>query len=1053
MVNNQPGHPYLVETNPEFTKYTNFISSDYFLDKVGLKPEQTAKRLGDGFYENRLIRDAIFEATGRRYLAGQTNDQEQFRFLMDNAIASQQELGLSAGITLSPEQVARLTHDIVWMVEQEVQGQKVLVPVYYAAALKADDISPGGSLLIASELSISADEMTNTGSIEAENDLNIRSAGDLLNRGGLRGKNLSIVAENTIRNTGGHIISSGDVLLVARTGNIELERQVKQITYQRNSDSIVTLIGNASKLKADGKITLQAEKEIRISASDIEAGDDLIATAGCDIRIETVENKWHRHLESKHFQDIDTVITHKKSSLTAGGDVTLNAGQDIAVIGSDIAAEGDVALSAEGDTTIESVEDSEYHYQYTKKNFGRSKTTILEQSRVRNVASTLQAGGDVLVNVDKTDAGLVLNTAKNVSIIGSNIKARQDILVYAGDRLEAASGTDFDDYHYELTKKGLGGLTGSSHKQTRSQQRRQSAKIASGDDINLTAGNHIVLIAPNLSAKNDIAINAQAGNVYLGTAKDTDYADEEYDRTGAFSWETGSEGHLDETVRHTEMTAGGDIRIDAGNGVIVEYKQQDSLAESISNLSQLPELAWMGELQQREDINWQAIEEAHDAWQQHESGMGGPGFMLIAIAIATGGAGAGLLGLSQGAAAGTLTAVEAAQIAVVDALINKAAVSLIINRGDIGAVFKDLTSKEGLLSLATAGITAGMTNSLYGQLGIPQTAKLSTLTTEQLVKRSLVDAAVKTGVNAAVYGKSSFKENLQYSAVNAIGAKLAREIGGARDSGGINYAVHKIAHAVLGCAVGAGTGGECAGGAIGAVAGEIAGEAYLSSWLEDKLNDPRTATLSPEALQLEIHNLQSRGVDIARLAGGLAAFAAGEDLNSAVDAAGNAVENNVLCGGLCLGALALLAGAIYSADQGDGDLLAGLEKIGTGEDDLGRAINSGVTKAVELSYQQFPEATIATLDVLSAVGEGITATVTWLDDSTGNEVSAQWHKLDEKTRNQIVGGGKILALVIPEVSVAKLVQLKRLAGKTRGKGTGKNVEAPGGGCPQEGIAG
>ena len=34
---------------------------------------------------------------------------------MDNAIASKQALNLSVGITLTSEQVAALTHDIVWL--------------------------------------------------------------------------------------------------------------------------------------------------------------------------------------------------------------------------------------------------------------------------------------------------------------------------------------------------------------------------------------------------------------------------------------------------------------------------------------------------------------------------------------------------------------------------------------------------------------------------------------------------------------------------------------------------------------------------------------------------------------------------------------------------------------------------------------------------------------------------------------------------------------------------------------------------------------------------
>ena len=89
------------------------------------------------------------------------------------------------------------------------------------------------------------------------------------------------------------------------------------------------------------------------------------------------------------------------------------------------------------------------------------------------------------------------------------------------------------------------------------------------------------LISPTLTATDNIELHAD-NKILLGTSKDSDYLHEEYDKTGAFKWEFGNQGHNDETVRHTEITAGGDIKIDAGNGVIVEYKQDGSLSESIA---------------------------------------------------------------------------------------------------------------------------------------------------------------------------------------------------------------------------------------------------------------------------------------------------------------------------------------------------------------------------------------------------------------------------------------------------------------------------------------
>jgi hemolysin (fragment) len=48
--------------------------------------------------------------------------------LYDNAVSEKEDLKLSMGIALSKDQIAKLKKDIIWYVEEEIEGQKVLVP-------------------------------------------------------------------------------------------------------------------------------------------------------------------------------------------------------------------------------------------------------------------------------------------------------------------------------------------------------------------------------------------------------------------------------------------------------------------------------------------------------------------------------------------------------------------------------------------------------------------------------------------------------------------------------------------------------------------------------------------------------------------------------------------------------------------------------------------------------------------------------------------------------------------------------------------------------------
>lgn len=49
-------HPnkYLIETNPALTDLKQFMSSDYLLSKLGYNPDDSWKRLGDGFMNKNL---------------------------------------------------------------------------------------------------------------------------------------------------------------------------------------------------------------------------------------------------------------------------------------------------------------------------------------------------------------------------------------------------------------------------------------------------------------------------------------------------------------------------------------------------------------------------------------------------------------------------------------------------------------------------------------------------------------------------------------------------------------------------------------------------------------------------------------------------------------------------------------------------------------------------------------------------------------------------------------------------------------------------------------
>jgi filamentous hemagglutinin len=195
-----PGHTYLIETDHRFTDYKTYTSSDYLLSRLSIDPTLAQKRLGDGFYEQKLISDQITQLTGRRFVGQYTSVEDQTRALMDSSANTAKQLNLSTGIALSREQAAALTQDIVWMVEETIHlndgsTTTALVPRVYLSAQHAIDLTPDGALIAADVI-----------------DINI--AGNLDNSGTLKSTTASMIAARDILNTG-NIGSSGDILLKA----------------------------------------------------------------------------------------------------------------------------------------------------------------------------------------------------------------------------------------------------------------------------------------------------------------------------------------------------------------------------------------------------------------------------------------------------------------------------------------------------------------------------------------------------------------------------------------------------------------------------------------------------------------------------------------------------------------------------------------------------------------------------------------------------------------------------------------------------------------------
>ncbi len=96
-----PDVPYVIETRSQFLDPSKFLGSDYFLKQLGgYNPEANLKRLGDAYFEYRLVAEQLFAQTGKNGLSGQNDPYLAMQSLYDNALAQKKALSLTPGIAL-----------------------------------------------------------------------------------------------------------------------------------------------------------------------------------------------------------------------------------------------------------------------------------------------------------------------------------------------------------------------------------------------------------------------------------------------------------------------------------------------------------------------------------------------------------------------------------------------------------------------------------------------------------------------------------------------------------------------------------------------------------------------------------------------------------------------------------------------------------------------------------------------------------------------------------------------------------------------------------------
>ncbi|WP_434701883.1 filamentous hemagglutinin N-terminal domain-containing protein [Pseudomonas sp. D1-36] len=817
-------HKYLIETNPVLTELKQFMSSDYLLANLGYNPDDSAKRLGDGLYEQRLIQQAVLARTGQRYIDGQTTDEGLFKYLMNNAVASKDALNLSLGVTLTAEQVAALTHDIVWLEEHEVNGEKVLVPVLYLANAN-QRLAANGALIQGKDVSlIAGKDLTNSGTLRATENLAAIAGTDLVNSGLIEaGNRLDLLAGNDLVNKAGGIISGRDVSLTALKGDVINERSVH--TYDSEVgrwDQHQEFLDSAGRIEAANDLTIKAGRDVANIGSTLQAGRDMSISAGRDVIITSATE---HNTEEKGKNDTKEQITQFESRLIAGRDISIDTGRNLAIVASQLEAKRDIAMAAIENVTVSSAADEEHSFYKTKR-------VTDQKDHVSQVQSSITAGGDVGISA-----------GKDMALISSRITAGDEAYLVAGGDLELLAAQDRDYSLYSRKNKTSFG--------TRTQRDEVTKVTHVGSEINtwgdltiVSNGDQTYQVA-KLESGNDLVLNSGGSIIFEGVK---DLVQESHEKSStSLAWNSmKGKGHTDETLRQSQLIANGDVVIKAVDGLNIDIKDIDrnTVSQTIDAMVKAdPQLAWLKDAEQRGDVDWRLVKETHESFKYSSSSLG-QGAMLaivIIVTVLTAGAASAAVGSAAGATAGSGTAMAAGGVAsasavaggaavgstvgaglgnmmasaVLTSMASNAAVSVINNQGNLGATFKDITSSEAmkgyLTSAAMIGVSPGYNPAALG-FNLPSL--------QAVLLKSASDAFVNTVINGGSY-TDNLGNALASQASNvgmAVGFKMVGDYSlGKYEDGSIQKV---LAHALMGGLLAEATGSDFKTGAMAAGANE-----------------------------------------------------------------------------------------------------------------------------------------------------------------------------------------------------------------------------------------
>ena len=523
---------FIIETDPDFTNKNRWLSSDYMLKALRNDPQNMLKRLGDGYYEQRLVREQMNRLTGRHFSGNNRTFSEQYKALMDAGITFAQKFNLAVGVSLTPAQVAQLTSDIVWIEKQTVilpSGKKVeaLVPRVYAV-VKKGDVDANGTLISAERVYVKGSELNNQGTIAGKQFTKIDTE-SLINAGKLTGGVLNATVAGNLDNIGG-VLEADRAMILNIGGDFSHRSTMQTNEIQANGlTRIETNLDRKALLHVKGKDGLLS---VRANNINLEGADVLNDGSGLtllnsknNLNLTSLSVGFDEKLGNANSYRNESVHEAVVSQVKGKGNVLLT-GKNILSEGAQLDSEAKLMAIAENDLVLNGAKESRDFEEFHKTKSGSvakvTKTSLDQQQSVTQVGTQV-SGKDV-----------VLSAGHDVKAKGVQAIADDNLHIQAGHDVDIAADTNHFKNKRVETKKTSGVFTGGGigitfgsksekHDYETEGWTQSDARSTLGSmngNITVSAGNHTNVLGTDMITPRTNRIDIEGASVKVEAGKD-----------------------------------------------------------------------------------------------------------------------------------------------------------------------------------------------------------------------------------------------------------------------------------------------------------------------------------------------------------------------------------------------------------------------------------------------------------------------------------------------------------------------------------------------------